>query len=234
MMRAQLAITVTVLTLASSLRRAGGGATLRTVSQSPVGQRDVARDVRIIRVLFYPVCVGGGIGLLAGGLLGALVGAGAMAAVALVMYRVFAGTAADALSGALLPDTRGGAGAAYSHIEALEASGDIDGALAAWEGAIAVSADAVGARVNAADLYARSGKNVVRAIELFRAVQNHANAPDEVQRYATQRLIDLYLGPRGERGRALVELRRIAERWPGTPEADGARRAIAQIKSETN
>jgi len=49
--------------------------------------------------------------------------------------------------------------------------------------------------------------------------------------YAAQRLIGLYDGPLGEPGRALVELRRLVERHPGTDVAAGARAAIAQIKA---
>ncbi len=41
--------------------------------------------------------------------------------------------------------------------------------------------------------------------------------------YATQRLADLYLGALGDDGRAMVELRRLVERFPGTREGDGAR-----------
>src|SRR5690349_6432829 len=46
------------------------------------------------------------------------------------------------------------------------------------------------------------------------------------------KVIDLYLGPLKDEGRALVEMRRLIERFPGTKEADEARAALARIKSE--
>ena len=47
----------------------------------------------------------------------------------------------------------------------------------------------------------------------------------------SERLIDLYLGPLKDEGRALVELRRVATRWPDSPEGKGALQAIANIKN---
>ncbi len=57
-----------------------------------------------------------------------------------------------------------------------------------------------------------------------------AKSPDETRRYVSQRLIDLYLGPLTDEGRALVELRKLADGWPGTREGDGAERAIARSR----
>jgi hypothetical protein len=48
--------------------------------------------------------------------------------------------------------------------------------------------------------------------------------------YASQRLIDLYRGPLADEGRALVELRRLAETFPNSPAAAHAREAIRRIK----
>lgn len=200
---------------------------------SPVGQRDVSNDVRIIRLLFYPIVVGIALGLMTGGGLvrGLFIAAG-LGGLSLGFHALFAGAATSAVAGAVLPNNRGGAGVGYSHIEALEASGDIAGALAAWEQVIADSPDAIGARVGAADLYARAGQNPGRAAQLFRELQRHEKTPDETRRYAAQRLIDLLLGPLNNQGLALVEMRKLAERWPGTREAEGARRAIAHIKNQ--
>jgi hypothetical protein len=58
--------------------------------------------------------------------------------------------------------------------------------------------------------------------------QTHSR--EEHERYVSQKLIDLYLGPLAGEGRALVELRRLIERHPGTREAEGARSAIAGLK----
>jgi hypothetical protein len=57
-----------------------------------------------------------------------------------------------------------------------------------------------------------------------------ARRPDEL--YASQRLIDLYLGPLQDPGRATVELRRLVERFPDTPDAAGARAALERLRAE--
>lgn len=138
--------------------------------------------------------------------------------------------ASSVVAGAVLPDARGGAGVGYSHIEAIEMKGDVTGALIAWEEVIVATPDALHARISAAELHTRKANNHERAAQLYRSVQVHANAPDETRRYVTQRLIDLYLGPLKDEGRALVELRRVANRWPDSPEGKGALQAISKIK----
>lgn len=195
-----------------------------------IGRTDSGEDTHVIRVVSIGVAFGFVIGSLFWGLLVGLAGGILMIPVALLVKRIVVDIPAKTISRLLLPELRGREGVGYSHIQALEAKGDIAGALAAWEEAIAASPDALAARISAADLYSRVAKNHVRAAELFRYVQAHPKSPDETRRYVSQRLIDLYLGPLADEGRALVELRKLAEYWPGTPESEGARRAIAQIK----
>jgi hypothetical protein len=192
---------------------------------------DWQRDLHVVRI----VVQSGGAGFVMGivfGLTVALLMAAIFTAIGLVFYRIVVVGSADLVGGAVLPDRRGHAGASYSHIEAMEARGDLDGALVAWEAEIAASPHAYGARVHAADLYARGDRDAARAAELFRTVKDSALAPRDTKRYAWQRLIDLYLGPLDQRGRAMVELRRLADQWPGTPEATGALAALATLKSE--
>ena len=43
-------------------------------------------------------------------------------------------------------------------------------------------------------------------------------------------LVDLHLGPLEDEGRALVELRRLIDGFPGTREAEMAREALAKLK----
>ena len=49
--------------------------------------------------------------------------------------------------------------------------------------------------------------------------------------YSANRLADLLSGPLGQPGRALVELRRLADRYPGSAVGDRAREAIKSMKS---
>jgi hypothetical protein len=202
---------------------------------APKWRSDVAEDVLRQRIYWAAIPAGFFFGMIFGAMtghlfLGMILGPIIMTIVGFGVYRVMVIGMGDAVGGMVVPDTRGRAGLPYSHIEALEAKGDITGAIAAWEAACIAHPDAVVPVMSGADLYARKGDNPVRAAELFRELQSHEHANDETRRYASQRLIDLYLGALNDEGRALVELRRFAERWPNTPEGRGALKAIADIK----
>ena len=118
----------------------------------------------------------------------------------------------------------------YSYQEALAARGDVAQALASYESLVAADPLAVEPRIRAAELYAGKGANPARAAELFREVQRIPGVPTAREIYASNRLVDLYRGPLGDEGRALVELRRLADRHPGTRDAEHAKAAIARMK----
>ncbi len=119
----------------------------------------------------------------------------------------------------------------FSAHDALEARDDSVGAMAAYEATIAQRPTNVRAKRQAAELHARVG-HPIRAAELLADIRRLPGVRPADELYATQRLIDLYLGPLGDAGRAMVELRRVADRFAGTPEAAGARRAIERLKAE--
>ena len=119
----------------------------------------------------------------------------------------------------------------FSAHDALEARDDATGAIAAYEASMAEYPGNVRAKRQAAELYVRAG-NPRRAAELFAEIRKLPGLSSSDELYSTQRLADLYLGPLGDGGRALVELRRVAERFPGTREANGARLAIARMKQD--
>lgn len=181
--------------------------------------------------LMLGVCTGVGLiwGFVMGGLPGALMWALALAAIALVFYRVLVVGGASSFTSFLLPSAPAEPTTTYGYIDALEMRGDFAGAMAAWEEAIAASPDALAARMRAAELYAGKAANPARAAQLFRELQRHPRASDDTRRFATQRLVDLFLGPLGDHESARTELRRIVERWPGTREAEGARDAIRRM-----
>jgi hypothetical protein len=118
----------------------------------------------------------------------------------------------------------------YSYQQALVMRGDVDGALESYEAVIAERADAVDPRIRAAELYSRERKNHSRAADLFRQVQRISIVTTGEDVYATNRLVDLLTGPLDDPGRALVELRRLVERYPSSPAAAHARSAIAALK----
>lgn len=118
--------------------------------------------------------------------------------------------------------------ATFSAHDALEIAGDVQGAIAAYEATVREQPTNARALRQAAELHVRAG-NAERAAELFVELRR-AGHSRESELYATQRLADLYLGSLGDDGRALVELRRLAERFPGTREAEGARVALRRLK----
>lgn len=119
----------------------------------------------------------------------------------------------------------------FSYEQSLVMQGRVDDALASYEAVIATEPELIAARVKAAELYVKEKQDYHRAAELFRDVLRmpSISAGDDV--YATNRLVDLYLGPLSEPGRAMVELRRLADTRPGTAAADHARRSLADLKS---
>ena len=110
--------------------------------------------------------------------------------------------------------------------------GDIAGALDSLEAQMARAPDDLKVMIRAADLYAGKGGNPARAAEILKAIQRfpEVRAADDV--YASNRLIDLYRGPLGESRKALSELRRLADRYPGTDVATRALEALASLKRD--
>ena len=118
----------------------------------------------------------------------------------------------------------------HSNIDAMEAAGDYKGAVAAWE-AVAVSQPGKPwPLMRAGELYLRVLAEPEMALDRFRLARDAPGITPEQHRYASQKVIDLYLGPLADEGRAMAELRRLIDRHPGTREAEGARAAIQRIK----
>ena len=118
---------------------------------------------------------------------------------------------------------------AFSYQQSLAIRGDVEGALESFEAVLWESPHDVEAHVQAAELYAEHGDHE-RAIELFRAIREIPGVSAARDVYASNRLVDLYLGPASNDGRALVELRRLIERHPGTDTAARARAALGSLK----
>lgn len=167
--------------------------------------------------------VGFGVGMLVVSVVAGVVGGGA----GLLIAKLAGGTWQHVmLSGASTPYEE-----QFSHQQALVMQRRIPEAIAAYEAVIAARPDNVEARMRAAELCAEHGQPE-RAAALFREVQRlpHVAAGSDI--HASNRLVDLLLGPLGDPGRALVELRRIVDRHPGTRAAAHAREGIARIKAD--
>ena len=119
----------------------------------------------------------------------------------------------------------------FSYQEAMIMRGDIDGALESYEAIIAEQPTLVAPRLRAAEHYARKNRNPARAAELLREIRDLPGTPVRDVLYASSRLVDLYDGPLADPGRAVVELRRIIERFPGSDLAKHARTALPALKA---
>jgi hypothetical protein len=123
----------------------------------------------------------------------------------------------------------------YSYQESLVMKGEVDAALSSFESVIAGDPSAVTARVKAAELYLKERTNHRRAYDLFHEVQRIPGVSVGDYVYATNRLVDLFIGPLGEPGKALVELRKLIEKFPDTRVAANARLALLELRSrQTN
>lgn len=119
----------------------------------------------------------------------------------------------------------------YSYQQALVMKGRLADALDSFEAIIAERPDAVRARMRAAELYAREARRPERAAELFREARGVPSITVGDDIYVTNRLVDLYTGPLATPGRAMVELRRLIDRYPGSPAAVNARAVLASMKA---
>jgi hypothetical protein len=119
----------------------------------------------------------------------------------------------------------------FSHIEALEVRGDLDGAAAAWDAAVAEHPDSVLTLVRAADFHLRLRQDPAAALQRYLRARELGAGASDTRRYVQQKIVDLYLGPLADEGRAMVELRRLIDAFPGTREAEGARATLADLKS---
>ena len=120
----------------------------------------------------------------------------------------------------------------FSQEQALVMQRDYAAALALFEQRIAATPGEPRVRIAAADLYGSHGANPVRAAELYREVQRVPAIMSGHDVYVSNKLADLYLGALKDPGRALVEFRRIIDRYPGTAAAAHAKAALANLKAD--
>ena len=120
----------------------------------------------------------------------------------------------------------------FSSQEALAAHGRVEEALMAYETELQVKPHDLALVMKAAELYLEHKQDPERAAELLRRVRRIDGAPPEKVLYASHRLVDLYLGPLHDRGRAIVELRVIIDRFPNSQAATFAREGLLKLKRE--
>ena len=144
---------------------------------------------------------------------------------------VLLGSSGRAAQTIYAPATAGRYARTHSNIDAMEAKGDFRGAAAAWEDVARSEPANPWPLLRSGELFLRELHEPATALDRFRRAREAAGITPEQHLYVSQKMIDLYLGPLGDEGRALVELRRLIDRHPGTREADGARAALQRLKA---
>lgn len=114
----------------------------------------------------------------------------------------------------------------FSRERALVAAGQVEEALRLMERRRAEEPGNVALTLLLAETYARDGGKPRRAEPLFRAAREMRGVSAERDLYATNRLVDLYLGPLNDRAGASRELRRILERHPRSAAAGEVKRLL--------
>lgn len=140
------------------------------------------------------------------------------------------------MRGLFEPGGRGRDRAVHSRALALAAQGDFAAAADAFDALRRQHGQTAVLLRAEAEMQCRPGGDRERARELLLRLRQAADAVPADELYATHRLIDLYLGPLDDAGRAMVELRRMADRFPDTPDGQGAlaelRRRRLQLAQE--
>ena len=160
-----------------------------------------------------------------------------LAALTLATLAVVGSSALGSMAGGVATIvTEGGSTTPYeqqfSEMQALVMQGKYTEALDLFEHHIAMSPGEPRVRIAAADLYVKHGGNPKRAAELYRDVQRIPSIQSGHDIYASNKLADLYLGPLKEPGRALVEFRKLASRYPNSAAAKNAQLAITNLKPQ--
>lgn len=119
----------------------------------------------------------------------------------------------------------------YSYQQTLVMQGRLDEALESYEAIIAEPDSALDVRIRCAELYAREAKKPQRAADLLMEVLRDPRCTPGEEVYSANRLADLLSNSLGQPGRSLVHLRRIADRYKGTPVGDRAKEAIRVMKT---
>ncbi len=121
---------------------------------------------------------------------------------------------------------------AFSHEQSLIMQRDYAGAAECFEHRIKTAGEHpdVRAVIAGADVYRDYKLDPKRSAELYRMAQKLPTLTPGQDVYVANKLADLYIGPLQQPGKALVEFRRLIERYPNSKTADHARMALANVK----
>lgn len=119
-----------------------------------------------------------------------------------------------------------------SKAESMAMSGNFEEASAEFEANRARRGETIASLRAEAEIHASAAGDPKRAEELYLRIRRSPLATRSDQLYASHRLIDLYIGLLDDPGRVMVELRRMAERFPDTIDGEGALAELNRRRAE--
>lgn len=122
----------------------------------------------------------------------------------------------------------------YSFEKSLLARGKIAEALTELQVRLATCPHDPALCLFAADVHAREARDPATAERLYLHVRDVPTATQAQDYAATNRLIDLYLGPLDNPARAAQELERMRDRHAGTTAAAGAEKMLQQLRGTSS
>jgi hypothetical protein len=202
---------------------------------------DTRAQVRFVLWLVGPF---GGLGLIlwlaAPGFLGTIGGILVVAALAALAFYFMslgiqagvAGPLARGFGRLLLPSGSSTPGPKpLSHIEAMEARGELDKAAAAYKAEIATDPIDVTSCERLGVLAQRRLHDYPLAAWAYREAERRADTPARKYGYGLL-AVGVYRDLLKDRGRTLVELRRLVEQYPTAPQVDALRAEIEHLRAE--
>ena len=194
--------------------------------------------VRYAALVSAVLVIGGGLLMVVGagfGFLLILAGLvlGALTCVLYVVFKFLVVPSANTLvgffgaqSGSSTPPTKG-----YSAIEAMVAGGRYQDAAVAYRREIAADPSDTEARSRLAQLLMDRLEDFTAAARYLKEAREVTTNDRRKMGYSL-RLVDLYRSRMGDRGKAMVELRRFIDTFPDSPHIDGVRRELSELLVE--
>ena len=194
--------------------------------------------VRYAALVSAVLVIGGGLLMVVGagfGFLLILAGLvlGALTCVLYVVFKFLVVPSANMLvgffgaqSGSSTPPTKG-----YSAIEAMVAEGRYQDAAVAYRREIAADPSDTEVRSRLAQLLMDRLEDFPAAARYLKEARNVTKNDRRKMGYSL-RLVDLYRSRLGDRGKAMVELRRFIDTFPDSPHIDGVRRELSDLLVE--